>query len=134
MQTIKNVLAILAGWVGASVVIFAIEQAGHYNNPKAAISQQQLINGEIPMFPNSLLYWILSAYVIGSFAGGLISGAINRLKAKFLGSAVGALLMVMGIINMLIIPHPAWFWLASNLVYIPMGYLGGRIMQRKLYA
>jgi len=42
---------------------------------------------------------------------------------------VGALLMLAGIMNMIMIPHPTWLWVLGITVYLPAAYLGARLIK-----
>jgi hypothetical protein len=35
--------------------------------------------------------------------------------------------MAAAILNMLTIPHPAWFWIAALLVVVPSAWVAGRL-------
>ena len=43
---------------------------------------------------------------------------------------VGALLMVSGIANMIMLPHPLWMWIFGLMIFIPFAYLGNRFLNK----
>jgi uncharacterized membrane protein YccC len=41
---------------------------------------------------------------------------------------VGGILTALGVMNIVSIPHPLWFAVASTLLYIPCSLLGSRLL------
>ena len=74
--------------------------------------------------------WLLLGYALASFLGGLSAAwlAGRRLAAALL---VAALLLVFGIGNLVLLPHPTWFWFASCPVYPLFAWAGGRLVIRR---
>lgn len=77
---------------------------------------------------------ILVGYLLGAFAGGFTASWFEKLPTARIRSALitGAILMAFGLMNLFVIAHPTWFWVASLLVYLPAAWVGGRLaMQLK---
>ncbi len=72
---------------------------------------------------------VLLGYLLGAFAGGFAAAWFEKLPEKRLRAALitGAILMAFGLMNLFMLPHPAWFWVSSLLVYIPASWLGGKL-------
>jgi hypothetical protein len=43
---------------------------------------------------------------------------------------VGVLVILAAVANMLMIPHPVWFWVVALLLFLPAAYLGGLLARR----
>ncbi|MCK6623004.1 MAG: hypothetical protein HUU32_18855 [Calditrichaceae bacterium] len=43
------------------------------------------------------------------------------------GMIVGGIMLLAGIVNMAMIPHPLWFWVVGVLIFLPAAYLGARL-------
>jgi hypothetical protein len=75
--------------------------------------------------PQAAFRFVLLGYVLGSLVGGYTAAKIGR--AARLALVVGAILMVFGILNVVLIPHPLWVTVATFLVFLPAAWVGGRL-------
>jgi hypothetical protein len=125
---VRTILSILAGLITGFILIFSMEALTHsfypappgmdFNNPEAV--EQFMSN-----LPMGAMLMVLLGYMIGSYAGGLVAAQV-ALEGHIRNAViVGALLTGSDIVNMLTVPHPAWFWV-SLLVYIPLAWLGAK--------
>jgi hypothetical protein len=76
--------------------------------------------------PLGAFLFILAAYALGSFIGGLVSSILSSTPNLWGAAAVGLILMIFGIMNFLMIPHPTWFVAVSLMLYLPCAFLGGK--------
>jgi hypothetical protein len=76
------------------------------------------------VLPAGALLFIIAAYVVGSFVAGWAAGKITKSMTAAL--IAGGLLMIGGLVNVILIPHPLWFTIASIVVYLPCAWIGGR--------
>src|SRR3954471_19427179 len=126
----KRILAVLAGVIIAFIIIFLLENlwkviypppAGFNMEDKAAWSQL------MKTMPTGALWCLVLGYAVGSFAGGFVASRIAPERKIRAGITVGIIVMAGGIGNLVMIEHPLWFIIVSNLVYIPFAFLGGRM-------
>jgi hypothetical protein len=130
---VRSVVAVLVGVVIATVGILALESLGHlvYPLPEGVNpNDMEALKKVLPTMPVGAFLCVLFMYAVGSFVGGLIAGWIARRAQTVHALIVGAILMALGVVNMLMLPHPGWFWAASLLVYLPPAYLGSRLAPR----
>ncbi len=67
---------------------------------------------------------IIVAHALGSLAGGVTVGRILREDTMNVGLTLGAVLTILGLINMIVIDrYPEWFYL-DFIVYIPLSMFG----------
>ena len=135
---IRNVAGGIAGLLAAGIVIMAVLILGMSLFPlppeleaemKAAMdakppdfTQMNVVAQKVP-FVN--VFMVLLSYVIGSIAGGFAATAIaTRASRPWPALVVGGLLTVAGTMNLMGIPHPLWFAIASTLCYVPCALLG----------
>jgi hypothetical protein len=131
---LKSILAVIVGLFSGSIVIFLVQGLGSFFyplsedvDPRNVEAMKELINE----MPAGALIMVLAAWAIGSFAAGFFSAMIAP-KSKIKHSIItGTILLIFGIINMLTIPHPAWFVIIGVLIYIPFAYLGGKVIDKK---
>jgi uncharacterized protein YacL len=43
------------------------------------------------------------------------------------GLVLGAIFLAAAVVNLLLIPHPVWFWVVGVAVFLPTAYLGARL-------
>jgi len=124
---LRRVLAVSAGVIGGSAVIWLLEMFGYMMFPgpegmdTADPEAMRQLMKEVPV---AAFVVILLAYAAGSFAGGWIALAIGeKMKDAMI---TGVVLLGFGIVNLMLVPHPLWFTLISVLLYLPFAYLGGK--------
>lgn len=124
---LRSILGVVAGLISAFVVISVVEMLGHVIYPPPAgidFSDPESIRKVMGDLPFGSLVFVLMAWLIGTLVGTLIAGSIARKKERLFGSIVGGLLLVSGIANMVMIPHPVWFMIIGILVFPIAAYLG----------
>ncbi len=131
---LRNILAVIAGFIGGGVFVFAVEAIGHqvYPIPQGLdVSNPEAIANYISTAPLGAILFVLLAQSAGSFFGGLITGLIA--KAKMICAAIyGCLALMMAGINAYLIPHPNWFLVLSLLLPIPLALTGALLSKRLL--
>lgn len=123
---VRNIVAVIGGFVGGGIFVFLLESIGHqvYPVPEGLdISKPDAIAEYVSKAPVGAILFVLLAQSAGSFFGGLITGLIAIAKVPtaiiygFLGLAMAGL-------NAYLIPHPLWFLVPSLLLPIPLALLG----------
>lgn len=67
---------------------------------------------------------IILAHALGSLAGGVTVGRILREDTMNVGLTLGAVMTILGLVNMIVIDrYPEWFYL-DFIVYIPLSMFG----------
>jgi hypothetical protein len=72
------------------------------------------------------------AHALGTFVGAILAAsmAVNY-KMRF-AMIIGICFLVAGIMNVFMLPSPVWFTIVDLVfAYVPMSYLGGKIVLRK---
>lgn len=112
----RSSLGILVGWIVAFVTVAVVEivnvlifppPAGLDVNDPAALAA---VIAEAPAYKLVLVpvAWFLAA-ALGGWIAAKIAGRASLAHAFF----IAGLLILAAILNMLMIPHPAWFWVAG---------------------
>jgi hypothetical protein len=126
--TLKIFIAIIAGAVIGGFVNMGIIVLGHEYAPLP----KQLAEMTNDDWTFTLLTFPFLAHAIGTFVGGLIAGAIYREKAVMLGIFIGCFFLIGGTMMVFQVESPNSFILVDLIfAYIPMGYLAGKILQKK---
>ena len=129
----KSFIAILAGLIGAGLVITLVLVLGYWvmSNPDLA---QRLENDNLralmEQVPISAFIVVLVAWSIGGFTGAAVAARIADTRLILHGMAVGAALTLMALLSLLSIPYPAWFWFLNLVIVLPAAILGAWLLAR----
>ena len=125
---LRKILAVLGGAIDAFVVVFLVEWVGHRLFPFPAdleMTDFESIRAFMESAPPSLLLPVLLAHFLGTACGGITATWIAQGDDRPAWIVCGVV-MLAGIMNLSMIPHPTWFAVA-DLVSYPLGiYLGIR--------
>lgn len=127
---IRKISSIMFGLVVAITLVIVVQMIGNalypippgtdFDDPE---SVRQLMATISPM---SLVIVILS-YVIGAFGGGMLASLIARESPPFYAGVISAFVLLGAILNVMSIPHPAWFSVAAMVSIIATALITGRI-------
>lgn len=127
---IRSIVAILLGSVLAGVLIAVLESAGHLVYPPPPgldPGDIEALKAAMADIPTGALLLVLLAWGVGTFAGGWLAAGIARRAPTVHAMIVGALFLAAGVMNMLMIPHPRWFWFPGVAVFLPAAFAGARL-------
>lgn len=128
---IKNILAVIAGWIGGSVVngvlvmigstVFPIQDVDT-NDMEAMAAVMPTLSAEYFVFP-------FLAHALGTLVGAMIAYKIAAHNKFKMAMIVGVIFLIGGIAVNYLITGPVWFTALDILVaYIPMAWMGSRIV------
>jgi hypothetical protein len=129
----RTFLAIIGGIVAGVISIGIIQYIGHAVCPVGAdfdstnIEQVAMKMDQIPL---GAKLFVLLAWAIGSLVGGFTATNIAQKNALIAAMITGAVLLFFGILNMIMLPHPFWFWIAAIVVFMPLAWLGHKSAYR----
>jgi len=122
------------GLLTAMVVISVIEALGHaiypvgnnidYNDPQ----QTRMLFATMPF---GALAFIVNAWIVASFAGGIVATRMFPEKGLFNALMVGLLVLGFTVLNMSLLPHPTWMWVTAFVGIVPGAWLGNFIASKK---
>jgi hypothetical protein len=126
---LRNILAVVAGWLGGSIVNMGLVKVGTTVFPIEGIDPNDMeafaeiastLSAEHFIFP-------FLAHALGTLLGAALAAriAVNHHMKFALG--IGGLFLLGGIAASFMIPAPGWF-IALDLVlaYLPMAWIGGK--------
>ncbi len=130
---IKNILAIIAGWLVGSVINLSLVRTGHTLIPIEGIDPNNMddLAAALPNLGFEYFIFPFLAHAIGTLSGAIIAGliAVNH-KMKF-SLAIGGLFLLGGIMVNFMLPGPVWFTITDIVIaYIPMAWIGGKIAEK----
>jgi hypothetical protein len=129
--TVKNILAVIVGWIGGSAINMALINTGHSIFPIEGLDPNDMNSlAEImpTLGPKYFLFPFL-AHALGTFVGAALGALIAASHQMKIALIIGSFFLLGGIAVNLMIPGPLWFAAADIIAaYIPMAYLGGKIV------
>ena len=126
----RSVLAVLAGAVVAGVLIAIVEAASsavYPLPPGIDLHDHEAMRQHIHSLPIGAFVFVLAAWAIGSFGGSWVAARLATRARLVHGLIIGALFLLAGILNMLMIPHPWWMWVGGIVALAGSSYLGARL-------
>ncbi len=135
MTILKNILAVvislfIGGMVNISIVMFS---SSVIPPPAGAnLTTTEGLQAAMPLMEPKHFLMPFLAHAIGTLVGAIIAAsmAVNH-KMRF-AMIIGIFFLAGGIMNIFMLPSPVWFTIVDiGFAYIPMAYLGGRIVLRK---
>lgn len=127
---VRGILAVIAGFVVACIVMVIVEAInGHVLYPDLAkqaqgVTDRDEIRRIFAAAPVCSLLVVLLGWTLGSFLGGFTATRIGKRPPFRHAFIVGALITLGAIANNLMLPPPAWFWLAGVILPIPAACTG----------
>lgn len=117
---LRVIAATVTGTVLAIALIFAIELVSHQIWPPPAgtnTNDPESVRVLMAQMPLGALLSVAFAWVLAAFVGGLVAAKIAR--RIYPAYIVGGLIALSGVANLIMMPHPVWFW-AVALVVVPV--------------
>lgn len=131
MNTIlKNILAVIAGWLIGSTVNMLLIKIGSSIFPIQGVDSNDMeaLADIMPNLTSEYFIFPFLGHAFGSLVGALIVALIATNHKMKLALVIGVLFLVGGIAVNYMLPGPIWFTIADiTLAYIPMAYIGGKL-------
>ncbi|MFZ4679306.1 MAG: hypothetical protein ACOYLP_03980 [Flavobacterium sp.] len=135
MTILKIILAIVIGLLIGGTVNTGIIMVSGYIIPPPEGTDLKTLEGLLAamplMEPKHFLMPFL-AHALGTLVGAFIAAKISTNNKMTFAIVIGCCFLVGGIMNIFMLPSPVWFTIIDlGFAYIPMAYLGGKIVLRK---
>jgi len=130
---LKNILAVIAGWIGGSMVNMGLVNAGYAVFPIEGLdpSNMEAFAEILPTLESKYFIFPFLAHALGTLVGAAIAGKIAASHQMKISLSVGLLFLLGGIMVNYLLPGPTWFAVADILIaYIPMAWIGGKIAEK----
>jgi hypothetical protein len=127
---IKNILAVILGCFGGSIINMGLVQAGNAIFPIEGIdpNSMEALAAVMPTLSSEHFIFPFLAHALGTLAGATIAyyfAATHKMKFAL---AIGGLFLLGGIAVNYMLPGPTWFAVIDiALAYIPMAWIGAKV-------
>lgn len=128
---IRNILAVIAGFVVGSIVNMTLINVGHSVvglPPGADVSTMEGVAAAMPLFEAKHFIVPFVAHAGGTFAGALVAALIAASHKLTIGMVIGVLFLLGGVTTGIYIGSPMWYNAIDFIfAYIPFAWLGARL-------
>ncbi|MBW6490287.1 MAG: hypothetical protein K0B15_03725 [Lentimicrobium sp.] len=132
---IRNILAVIIGWIIGNVVNGGIIMiSGSIIPPPegADLSNMESLKSSMHLFGPANFLMPFLAHAMGTFFGALAAALIAGSYKMHFALIIGALFLVGGVWTIFLLPSPLWFSAVDiAFAYFPMAWLGGKLGIRK---
>ena len=129
MKTIiRNILALLLGWIAGSVVNMGLVYLGSVILPLPAVDSDDMdaLAKAMPHMNPEFFVFPFAAHALGTLVGSFVCARIAFSQKMVLALAIGVLFLIGGIAVTFMLPAPLWFVVLDlALAYLPMAWIGG---------
>lgn len=122
----KKFLAVIAGLLVAFVLMTSgtIASAKFFGNLEVFSPSLDGAKELIRSLSSVGLILVIASHALGSLGGGVTVGRILKEDTMNVGLTLGAIMTILGLVNMVMIPtYPEWFYL-DFIVFIPLSMFG----------
>jgi len=134
--TLRNILAGIAGViVGSMVNMGLIMMSDSVISPPAGVdvTDMESLQESMHLFAPRHFVFPFLAHALGTLVGAIVAACFAASHKLRFALGIGAVFLVGGIMNVFMLPAPAWFvTLDLTCAYLPMGWLGGKLIQHRL--
>ena len=132
---IKNILAVLAGFlVGSAVNMGIIMILGYVIPPPEGVdvTNMESIKASMHLFEPKHFISPFLAHALGTLVGAMVTAWIAATHKMKFALGIGVFFLIGGITNVFMLPSPTWFAILDLTgAYLPMAWIGGKLMTRK---
>jgi hypothetical protein len=129
----RNILAVILGWFGGSVINMGIIQIGNSMIPIPGIDPNDITSLAEAMPTLDFKYFIFPflAHALGTLAGAALAYQIAATHKMKFAWVIGLLFLIGGIAINFMLPGPTWFAVTDiAIAYLPMAWLGGKMAKK----
>lgn len=126
----KNIAAGIAGVATAVVLVWLVEMLGHSVYPPPAgldFADPDAMRAYVATLPIGAFLFVGGAWFIGTLSGTIVACKIGSAKPTIFAGIVGGLMLAATVVNLTMIPHPAWFSILGVVGIVAAAWLGMKI-------
>jgi hypothetical protein len=130
---LRSILGIVLGVIAGGVVVGLIEATGmliHPPPPGVSMFDTAAMKEHAAKAPPAALVPVGVAWTIGPFVAALVAALIAGRAHVLHGLVIGAIFVVLDLINIVSFPHPLWLTVVGVLAPPLSGWLGAALARR----
>ena len=131
---VKNILAVVAGWIIGSAVNMGFIILGSKLiplPPEINIMDSESLQANAHLFEGRHFIFPFIAHALGTLVGAYVATKIAASYQQIIALIIGTLFLLGGLSVIMQMPSPTWFTILDlGLAYIPMALLGWRLSRK----
>ncbi len=130
---LRNVLAVVAAWLGGGFVNMGLVETGNRLMPIPFVTSGDMesLKAVIPSLEPKYFIFPFLAHAVGTLVGAFLVVKLAASRKQQLAYVIGILFLAGGIAVNYMLGGPTWFVMLDLIVaYIPMAWLGHRLANR----
>lgn len=131
----RKILGVLAGIITGFVIVYLVEMVGHavYSPPPDMdMTNMEAMKEFVKTLPIGALLFVLAAWTIAAFGGGIVAIIIAKDKPAVLAAIVGGVILLASAINLFMIPHPVWFSVSAVILILAATFMAAMVGKCKI--
>ena len=126
---LKSIAGLAAGIVAAVATILLVQLLGHAVYPAGEVDfrDREAVAAMIEALPFGAMLFVVLAWFAGALVGGALAAWIGG--RRWMAWLVGAIVALMGIVNVFTYPHPVWMQIAAVAAPALGGILAGHFVR-----
>ena len=123
----RNAMGLIVGIVAAFIVTYFIQSINIKLFPfpeGLEITDMEGMRAHAETLPPTAHIVVLISHLLGTAVGAFVAVKVAATNHRQVAIAIACFIMVMGIVNIVRLPHPWWFVVIDLLIYLPSGLLG----------
>jgi hypothetical protein len=127
---LRSVLSLIAGVVAGGLTVSLGEALAHrwFPTPGADYRTPQAAAEALARAPAAALWFLVLAYAVAAVVAGAMTTKLARADSLLPALAVGTILTLAGISNLIAFTHPLWLAIATVTVFVPAALAGGKLV------
>ena len=127
---LRNILAVIVGWLIGSAINMGLIQIGHQIYPLEGvdINDMDALASVMPTLSYEYFIFPFLAHALGTLSGAMVAALIAKKHRMITALIVGLLFLLGGIAVNIILPGPTWFSALDIVIaYLPMAWVGRKL-------
>lgn len=130
----RKILGAVLGLCAAVTIVIIVQSLGHKIWPlpqDVDFRNAEEVAALVRAMPVGAMLWVALSYLAGTFAGAYMALKVSRDPwTTWPAVAVEGVLLAFGVMNLMALPHPGWFWIVA-LASFPLGAFSAIWLARK---
>jgi hypothetical protein len=126
-----SILGVIVGVRVAALLIGLVETVGGFVFLPEGVdpSDRAAVEAVMANPPLGALLFVLSGWAVGTVCGAWLAVVIARRAPLYHALAVGLTMLAAGVVDMVLLPHPLWFWVLGIATFLVSTLVGSKLGQ-----
>jgi len=133
----RTLIGVFVGLAVMLTTVVALEAVGQLAFPRPAgldFGDPAQARRVMELLPPGALFFVMAGWIAGTAFGACVAATIARELKLSAAIAVGTVMQMLVVANLVMLPHPWWMAIGSALLPLPSAFLGYTIAARRAAA